>query len=157
EPVPGHFSNTQVAVDDTRKLVYVAYPSGTPDGKWNLRLAVSGDDGESWRRIVVNDDPPCATHMTPQLVVDPISGTVHVTWLDNRDGRGFVAYATCPAGAASCSKNERISESFTRFSFARHLPHWLGEYGALVLDRERRVVHAVWAQTVQERGEDVSR
>jgi hypothetical protein len=156
EPVPFFFSNPQVAVDDARHLLYVAYPSGLPDGQWQLRLATSSDGGITWQRRDADDAVACATRMAPQMAIEATTGVVHLTWLDNRDGHGFVAYVRCAPGG-QCAKVERISEPFARFSFARHLPHWLGEYGALVVDEERGVLHAVWSQTVEERGDPVSR
>ena len=91
--------------------------------------------------------------MAPQLALDPQTGTVHLTWLDNRTGQGALAYAACATGGASCSRNERVSEApFASFTFERHLPAWLSEYGALVVDPQRRVLHAVWTQPVPEGG-----
>lgn len=158
EPVPFFFSNPQVAVDETRGFLYVAYPTGTPDGRWDVRLATSRDEGRSWTSVQVNDDPRCATHMTPHTALDPLTGTLHVTWLENRSGKGALAYAACEVGGHKCGPNEAVSgASFASFGFERHLPAWLSEYGALVLDAERRLLHAVWTQPVDEDGRATSR
>lgn len=158
EPVPFFFSNAQVAFDEARGFLYVVYPTGSGDGRWDLTLAASRDGGKSWQRARVNDDAPCANHMTPKAVLDGKTGTLHVIWLENRTGKGGVAYAACEPGGARCSANEAVSEApFASYTFARHRSDWVGEYTALVLDAERRTLHAVWAQPVDEDGEAVSR
>lgn len=158
EPVPFFFSNAQVAADDGRGIVYVVYPAGTGSGQWEIMLATSKDAGKTWSRIRVNDDAPCANHMTPSVALDPKTGVLHVIWLENRTGKGGVAYAACEAGGEKCSANEAVSEApFASYRFSRHQTDWLGEYGALVVDAERRTLHAVWAQPVDEGGEAVSR
>ncbi|HSN98274.1 MAG TPA: sialidase family protein, partial [Candidatus Nanopelagicales bacterium] len=88
EQVPFFFSNPQVTVDEQRGFLYIAWPSGTPDGRWDINLATSPDGGKTWSRIKVNDDAPCASHMTPHTALDPKTGTLHVTWLENRTGTG---------------------------------------------------------------------
>ena len=87
-PVPYLFSNAQVVVDEARNSVYVVYPVGTPEGRWDLVLATSKDGGARWTRVKVNDDAPCANHMTPSAALDPQTGRVHVIWTENRTGRG---------------------------------------------------------------------
>jgi hypothetical protein len=158
EAVPFFFSNAQVAFDEARGFLYVVYPTGLRDGRWSLVLATSRDAGKGWQRTRVNDDAPCANHMTPKAVLDPRTGTLHVIWLENRSGPGGVAYAACEPGGARCAASEAVSEApFASYTFARHRSDWLGEYPALVLDAERRALHAVWAQPVNEGGEAVSR
>lgn len=158
EPVPFFFSNAQVAFDEARGFLYVVYPTGLSDARWTLTLATSRDGGKTWQRTRVNDDAPCANHMTPKAALDPKTGTLHVIWLENRTGKGAVAYAACEPGGARCGANEAVSEApFASYTFARHRSDWVGEYQALVLDAERRVLHAAWAQPVDEDGEAVSR
>jgi hypothetical protein len=36
------------------------------------------------------------------------------------------------------------------YELARHSSKWLGEYGALIVDPKRKLLHSVWTQTVQE-------
>ena len=151
EPVPGMFVNPQVVPDSERKTIYVVYPSGSADTRWDIHLAVSTDFGESWSHRRVNDDAPCANHMLPAATLDPQTGRVHIIWVENRGGTGQVAYASCDA--TGCTANERVSEApFAAYSFSRHTSKWLGEYNALVFDAERRVLHAVWGQPVDEDG-----
>lgn len=156
--VPFFFSNPGVAVDEPRGALYVVYPAG-PDHRWDLWLATSRDRGASWSRVKVNDDAPCASHMAPQVALDGATGVVHVTWLENRSGAGRLVYAACAPGGATCGGNEAVSEPFASFTFARHSPDWLGEYGTLRVDRagERGVLHSVWTQTVDEGGTPTAR
>jgi hypothetical protein len=149
QSVTGFFSNPQVVSDDARKLVYVVYPRGTPDGRWDIVLATSRDTGKSWTSIRVNDDPPCANHMTPQAAIDPRTGDVHVTWLENRTGKGGVAHARCESGGARCSANDAVSDApFASYELQRFSPKWLGDYGSLFVDPARATLNAVWIQTV---------
>jgi hypothetical protein len=155
EPVPSSFSNPQVVADEQRGIVYVVYPAGTPDGRWDIMLASSADKGASWSRIKVNDDASCANHMTPMATLDPVSGRVHIIWLENRTGDGGLAYATCTRskapGGATCSPNEAVNDApFASYVLTRHSPNWLAEYGTLLFDRKRRALHALWTQTVKE-------
>jgi hypothetical protein len=149
-PVPYLSSNAQVVVDEARKSVYVVYPVGTPDARWDLVLATSKDSGAHWKRTKVNDDAPCANHMTPSAALDPHDGRVHIIWTENRTGRGGVAYASCDPGGARCSANEAVTDvPFASYGFVRHSPRWLGEYGSLVVDAKKRMLHALWTQTVE--------
>lgn len=156
EGVPFFFSNPQVVSDTRRKLVHVLYPRGSADGRWDIVLATSKDGGKSWSRSRVNDDAPCANHMTPRAALDPKDGALHVIWRENRGGQGHMAYAVCRAG--KCSENQAVHDApFASYSFVRHGSDWVGEYDVLVLDARRRRLHAVWTQPVDEHGVATSR
>jgi len=158
EPVPFYFSNPQVAYDVKRKLLYVVYPTGTPDGRWDILLATSKDGGAKWSHVKVNDDAPCANHRVPNVAVSPRSGKVHVLWTENRSGKGQVIYAQCRSGGASCAPNEAVHDApFASYSLSRFTPSWIGEYGSLVVDERRRKLHAVYTATVDEGGLPVAR
>jgi len=157
ESIPFFFVNPTLAIDDQRGWTYVAYAAGTPDGKWDIQLAASHDSGKTWKRTRINDDETCANHMVPNLVVDPADGTVHVTFFENRGGGGHLAYTTCKPGAASCAPVVRAAPDMAAYELVRHSSKWLGEYEALVLDPRRRVLHAVWTQTVQEGAHAIGR
>jgi hypothetical protein len=157
ESIPFFFSNPNLGLDGKAKRIYAAYPTGTPDGAWDIMLATSNDRGVTWTRTQVNDDARCASHMVPQVAVDPRSGEVHVTWLDGRGG-GRLAYAVCAAGGATCGKSESVSDvPFAAYGFVRHGATWLGEYYGLVLDAKRKLLHAVWTQPVSEAAQPISR
>jgi hypothetical protein len=149
ESIPFFFVNPGVEVDDKRHTVYVTYARGATDAAWDIVLAASKDGGKTWTRTVVNDDGHCAAHMVPNAAIDPATGRVHVTWLDDRDGHGALGYAVCEPGGAKCAKNERASDDpFAAFSFVRHAGPWMGEYASLVVDPKRHALHAVWTQPV---------
>jgi hypothetical protein len=149
ESIPGYFSNPRVVSDEARRLVYVVYPRGASDGQWDIVLATSRDSGKSWSRIRVNDDPPCSNHMTPQAALDAATGDLHITWLEDRSGKGGVAHARCQSGGARCSVNDAVSVApFASYELLRFSPKWLGEYGALFVDRRTSKLNAVWTQTV---------
>jgi hypothetical protein len=158
EPVPFFFSNPQIIADEPRGFLYTVYPTGRRDGSWEIILATSRDGGATWSRIRVNDDAACANHMAPVAALDSYTGAIHIIWPENRTGVGGLAYAHCEAGGTRCSANEAVSEQpFTSYSFARHRTDWLAEYNALLVDVNRRVLHAIWTQPVDERGHPVSR
>lgn len=157
EPIPFYFVNPTIAVDDRSGWVYVAYAAGTPDGRWDIQLAATGDGGKAWKRTKVNDDATCASHMVPNLALDPTDGTLHLTFLENRGGRGHLAYATCKPAGGPCAAAVRASPDMAAYELARHSSKWLGEYGALVVDPKRRLLHAVWTHTVQESPHAIAR
>lgn len=159
EPIPFFFSNPTLAIDAGKKTtrLYVAYPTGTPDGAWDIRLATSTDGGATWSRITVNDDAHCASHMVPEIVVDPRTHKLHITWLDGRAG-GRLAHAVCAPGGKTCSPSESISDQpFAAYSYLRQGAAWLGEYYGLALDPKRKLLHAIWTQPVLENGAAISR
>lgn len=152
KPVPGLFANPQVVSDPKRGSIYVVYPMGVAKTRsWDIVIAHSRDGGKSWSHRKVNDDATCANHGIPDAVLDPESGEVHVMWVENRNGFGQAAYAVCDAD--KCSANELISDQpFVAYYFKRHNNTWLGEYNKMVIDHERRVLHAVWSQPLDESG-----
>jgi len=150
ESVPFFFVNPTIAVDDQRRWIYVAYAAGTPDGRWDIQLAATHDDGKTWRRTKVNDDPSCGNHMVPNLALDPTTGTLHLTYLENRGGHGHLAYASCAGGGGPCTPAVRVSADMASYELVRHSSKWLGEYASLLVDAKRRLLHAVWTETVQE-------
>ncbi len=150
DPIPFFFVNPTLAVDDRGGWVYVAYAAGTPDGKWDILLAATRDGGKTWKRTKVNDDATCASHMVPNLAIDPTSGTLHLTYLENRGGQGHLAYTSCKPAGGPCAPAVRVSSDMAAYELVRHSSKWLGEYGALVVDPKRKLLHSVWTHTVQE-------
>ncbi len=158
EAVPFYFSNAQVAANPAKGSIHVVYPTGGPDGAWDIRLATSTDAGKTWSRLRVNDDPQCANHMIPTIALDPATGKLHVAWAENRGGVGQIAYAACDADGKKCSANEAISHKpFADYQLVRHSPRWLGEYFELLVDSSKKALHAVWTQPVTEGGLAISR
>lgn len=150
ESIPFYFVNPTIAIDDRRGWTYVAYAAGTPDGRWDIQLAATRDGGKTWKRTKVNDDAPCANHMMPNLALDPETGTLHVTFLENRGGGGHLAYTTCKPAGGGCAPVVRASPDMAAYELVRHSSKWLGEYAALVVDPKRKLLHSVWTHTVQE-------
>lgn len=113
--------------------------------------ATSRDGGRHVSALKVNDDAPCGAHVLPRAVLDDVTGRVHVVWVENRDGRGGVAYAQCERGGARCGANEAVSTTpFPAMKLGAYGARFVGDWIGLVLDRQRRL-HAVWTQPVAER------
>jgi hypothetical protein len=156
ELLPFYFANPSIAVDDKRKLVYVAYVRGGRDGVWDIVVAASKDGGAKWTRTTIGDR--CSIHMLPNLAVDPTTGTLHVAYYDTAGAPGRFVHATCASGAAACTTWGAINTSpFEPLSTMPSGPTWLGDHASLVVDDKRRVVHAVWAQPVREDNRAVTR
>ncbi len=158
EMLPFYGSNPSIALDGKRGFIYAAYVRGGRDAVWDLVILASKDKGVTWKRTRIGDElPACAIHMVPNLAVDPRTGTLHVAWYDNR-GPGRFAHATCTPGAARCTQQGAINDRpFAVLSTERDAPRAVGEYAALVVDDQRRTLHAVWAQPIDEGGKVVSR
>ncbi|MDB4958323.1 MAG: hypothetical protein JWO36_5892 [Myxococcales bacterium] len=155
EMIPFFFSNPSIAIDDARRIIYIAYARGGRDAQWDIIVAASRDGGKIWTRTKIGDD--CAIHMVPNLAVDQLTGTLHVAWYDS-DGGGRFAHATCPPGAATCTAWGAInSVPFAALSTVRHSSKWIGEYESLLIDSKRRVLHAVWTQPVTEGDKIIAR
>ncbi len=135
-----------VAIDgDT---VHVLFPSGSPTAAWDLVLATSTDNGNTWRYRKVNDEPDsCATHAFPAMVVDRTTHAVHAVWMENRFGDGAVAYARCPGDPAMpCGPNELVSDDTFRFTTGRNPMSWHGDYLGLTLSPQGDL-WATWSDT----------
>lgn len=138
----------QVAIDG--ETIHVAYVAGSTNAAWDIILATSGDSGRTWRHRKVNDDPEaCASHHWPQLVVDPVTHSAHLIWLENRFGEGQVAYARCPNDPAMpCGANELVSDAMGAFRFttSRQPNVWHGDYIGLTLSADGNL-WANWSDT----------
>ena len=146
EVLPFYFATPSIAVDARRKWIYIAYVRGGRDARWDIVLAASKDNGATWTRTRIGDDPACAIHMMPALALDDTTGVLHIAWYDGRGTAGF-AHATCAIGLASCTQLGRINtEPFaTALATSRDTATWIGG-GALVIDNQRRILHAAWVQ-----------
>ena len=147
--VPLLNASSKILVDRKRGFVYLVYAVGH-DGVYDIMLATSHDEGSHFSYAKVNDDKTCGAHILPRAVLDDVTGTVHVVWVENRDGRGGVAYAACDAGGARCGANESVSSTpFAAMKLSAYGASFVGDWTGLVLDRQRRL-HAVWTQPVPE-------
>ncbi|HEY5925959.1 MAG TPA: sialidase family protein, partial [Kofleriaceae bacterium] len=157
EVLPFYASNPTVAVDTARRWIYVAYARGGRDGAWEIVLATSKDAGTTWKRTKLAGDG-CAIHMVPNLALDAATGTLHVAYYDSAGAPGRFVHASCAPGATKCKLHGAInSVPFAALSTGRHSSKWVGEYQSLGFDDKRRVLHAVWAQPVDESGKLVTR
>ncbi len=152
EMLPYYAATPSVAVDTKRGFVYAAYVRGGRDAVWDLVLLASKDKGKTWKRTTIGDG--CGIHMVPNLALDPTTGTLHVAWYEPR---GFM-HASCKPGLASCAPQGAINDlPFAVLSLERDAPRSVGESAALVIDDKRRILHAVWAEPVDEQGKIVAR
>lgn len=72
--------------------LYMAYTDALSptSGDTNIFLVHSDDDGTTWSTPQkVNDDTSGNSHFMPQVAVDPVTGTVAVTWYDARNDNGI--------------------------------------------------------------------
>jgi hypothetical protein len=157
EMLPFHFSNPSLAVDPTRRWIYVAYARGGRDAKWEIVISASRDNGVTWKRTKLAGDG-CSMHMIPNLAVDAATGTLHVAYYDSEGAPGRFVHASCAPGATKCKVHGAISNvPFTALSLGRHSSKWVGDFAGLAFDDKRRALHAVWAQTIDESGQPITR
>jgi len=153
ELVPTYFANPSIAVDDRRKLVYVAYVRGGRDGVWDVVIATTKDAGKTWTRTTIGDG--CSMHLVPNLALDPTTGTLHVAWYDTAGAPGRFVHGSCPSGAAKCSVwgaiNTEASEPFEPLSTGHGTKAWIGDYASLFVDDKSHVLHALWTQPVTDK------
>ncbi len=147
ERLPFHFGTPHIEIDSARKWIYIAYTRGGRDGKWDLAIAATKDNGKTWARSRIGDEPSCATYLAPQLALDPTTGSVHLAWYDSRGNR--FAHGVCFEGLRACRQLGRINDTpFAGLSLARHGATAASEATALFVDTTRRTLHAVWSQSV---------
>lgn len=73
--------------------LYMAYVSSALPNSQNtvIELVYSDNDGTTWSSPVqVNDDTSPNSHFMPSLAVDPVTGSVAVTWYDSRNDNGVM-------------------------------------------------------------------
>lgn len=155
--LPYFAANPALAIDERRRLVYVAYVRGGRYDAWEIMLAVSKDRGATWKRTRL-PTASCATHLLPNLAIDPATGTLHVAYYDSETATGRFVHASCAPGATKCKVAGAINSTpFAGLSLSRGSPNWLGDYASLVIDGKRRVLHATWTQPVVEGDAAVTR
>ncbi len=102
---------------------------GAPyDGKWQLVLARSTDQGATWKESVVDDSiipterfivftPP-----SPSLAVDRDSGTLYAAFQDGRDGDADVRLWSLADGASAWTEPVRVNDTATGDDTAQYMP-----------------------------------
>ena len=147
ESIPFYFVSPSVVVDGKRRVVYVAYVAGPPDGAWSVQLAISKDAGTTWTRRPL---APGACHQSvPELAI-AADGSVHATWYQTIHGSAHRVYTRCKAGGGACAPAGVLGRGMTTYELVRHSPRWVGEYTGLVVDDRHKAVHAVWTQVMGE-------
>ncbi|HEX5063161.1 MAG TPA: sialidase family protein, partial [Kofleriaceae bacterium] len=155
--LPYFFATPVLAVDTQRKWLYVAYARGSRDAAWDLVIAASKDSGATWKRSTLAGDG-CALHMVPTLALDAATGTLHIAYYDSEGAPGRFAHATCGPGVTKCKLLGAISSvTAPVLSLARSTTKSVGDYESLLVDNKRKILHAVWAQSVDEAGKPVTR
>lgn len=73
--------------------LYMAYATSASANSENtvIDLVYSDNDGTTWSSPTqVNDDTSSNSHFMPSLAVDPVTGSVAVTWYDSRNDNGIL-------------------------------------------------------------------
>ena len=110
----------------------------------------------SWNHFGFSNPTANFGQVDGTLVYDA-KGNLHVAYYDSEGAPRF-AHATCTPGAAKCTVKGAInSVPFAALSTERHGSKWIGEYESLLIDARHRILHAVWAQPVDEHGAIVAR
>jgi hypothetical protein len=123
----------RLAVAPDSSEIYAAYVVASASNVTDIRVAASSNQGMTWGTpVTVDDDPGCATHFHPAIFLDS-SGTVWVSWVDNRDGNGHVFYASSTDNGMTFSANAVLSDTPFNFttlinSAQADVPGWLGGY-----------------------------
>jgi len=157
ELLPYFFATPVLTVDTQRRWLYVAYARGGRNAAWDLVIAASKDNGATWKRTTLAGDG-CAMHMVPTLALDAATGTLHVAYYDSEGAPGRFVHATCGPGALKCKVLGAInSVPLPLLSLARGTTKSVGDYESLIVDDKRKMLHAVWAQNVDEAGKSVTR
>lgn len=157
EMLPYFFATPVLAVDVRRRWRYAAYVRGGRDGRWDIVLAASKDGGATWKRTTLAGDG-CAIHMVPAVAVDPRTGTLHVAYYDSEGAPGRFVHASCGPGVTKCKIHGAInSVPFATLTTSRQPSKTIGDIATLLVDDKRRVLHAVWAQRVDEAGTQATR
>jgi hypothetical protein len=98
------------------------------DGKWQLVLARSSDNGATWKESVVDAAVTPTerfivfTPAFPSLAVDPDSGTTYAAFHDGRAGSADVLLWTLRDGAASWSKPKQVNDTPKGDTTSQYLP-----------------------------------
>lgn len=94
--ITGISADASMAFDDSPDAytgrLYMAYVgASSPDTDATvIDLVYSDNDGATWSSPVqVNDDTSPNSHFMPSLAVDPVTGSVAVTWYDSRNDNGI--------------------------------------------------------------------
>jgi hypothetical protein len=93
-------------------------------GDWDILLAHTDDDGETWSPPLRINDSPLGDQFMPALAAGP-DGSLHAAWYDSRTGNVNLVYARSDDGGESWSTNIRVTTEETPI-FHQRLGDYLG-------------------------------
>jgi hypothetical protein len=137
-----------VVAVDAADGVYVAYNAGLVDeGPPYLWFQASTDGGATWtpRKVVHTDGLSSAFHLFPAIAGGG-AGEVHVSWMDNREGR-FNVYYRASSNAGSTFSTEAIVNRNLGFKYQSNagFEFTYGDYYGIAVDTVGSV-HLAWAE-----------
>ncbi len=113
-------------------------PGSVARDQRDIVLSSSGDGGQTWQKVRVNDSPPQYDESLPEIVVDG-QGTLHATWLDRRDaplgyGERTNAYWSYSFdGGRTFAPGTRLSSGSTTWRSYAGFEQIAGEHNALAV------------------------
>jgi hypothetical protein len=114
-------------------------------GDWDILLAHTDDDGETWSPPLRINDSPLGDQFMPALAAGP-DGSLHAAWYDSRTGNVNLVYARSDDGGETWSTNVRVTSEETPI-FHRRLGDYLGL--AVRSDGEAFMVWTDWRGSEQ--------
>jgi len=117
--------------------VYAVWTANDGAGSWDVRFSRSTDSGVTWSAATSVNDVITNRQFMPGIGVDA-SGTVHVSWYDNRTGRMTYRYSFSSDGGLTWAPSVRVTDSEWVTTF------FIGDYTALVADSSG-YVNCGWA------------
>jgi hypothetical protein len=136
-----------VAVDSADD-VYVAYNAGVVnEGPPYLWFQASTDGGVTWtpRKVVHGDGLRNAFHLFPAIAGGG-AGEVHVSWMDNREGRFNVYYRSSSNAGNTFSAETIVNQNLGfRYQSDAGFKFTYGDYYGIAVDT-RGGVHVAWGE-----------
>jgi hypothetical protein len=96
-------------------------------GDWDILLAHTDDDGETWSEPLRINDSPLGDQFMPALAAGS-DGSLHAAWYDSRNGNVNLVYARSADGGETWSTNIRVTSKETAVFHGR-----LGDYLGLAV------------------------
>ncbi|MBN2055394.1 exo-alpha-sialidase [bacterium] len=102
--------NPDLALAPLLGRLYAVYMKKTPGESYHHVYCIHSDDqGSTWQNsILVDNAPDSAGRIYPAIVVNPVDNSIHVTWVDNRDGSSDIYYSRSTDGGDTFSNDVRL-------------------------------------------------
>ncbi len=108
---------------DSHENVFLAYSAGNSSGNEEIRniyIINSTDGGRNWNTpILVNDNLLGYPYLRMVEMYIGINDTIHMAWLDTRNGEYNIYYSYSTNGGTTFSEDERVTEVGFSFIFER--------------------------------------